>query len=52
MEEIGQSPPPGDRCWFGQETFARTRGNERDAPKAAVRLTLAGRFKSAPQSGH
>src|SRR6516162_11301027 len=33
-------PRPSDRCGFAQETFAGVRGNDRDAPLAAVSVCL------------
>jgi len=41
------TPEPSDRYRFDQETFAGTRGNGRDAPKAVVGTNWPGRLVSA-----
>ena len=35
-EDVFPRPKLSARCWFSQRTFAGTRGNGRDAPKAAT----------------
>ena len=50
-EERFPLPSARGRCRFGQRTFARSSGNERDAPTPAVRAKTIDRLKST-LSGH